>query len=269
MKLVSTSSEKDVIVETINDVTVVSMYKIIHYISVLTFALGGCAVYDRTRAVSPVFLDGADLESTVDRVPFQHAWSGSNPGTGISSLYIKPVRIDLLPADSWTDSTSVGITSATDYNEVARDLAGYFDERLREELQRVYQRNKRLRIVEAPAKHSVTLEIALTEIVLSRPVSHAAGMVAPVPGLGMALSAMHEPHVAFAARFTAPDGITLLGTVADRRYPPARLIDLNKLTLTSSTREIISQWAREIAEAIEFERFATVERSSGFSLLPW
>jgi hypothetical protein len=248
------------------------MRKITQYFLVLAFTfstVGGCAIYNQTQPVSPLFLDGATLDSTVDRVPFQHAWSSSNSGGGISSIYVKPVRVDLLSPDSWTESTSLGITSAEDYNKAAQSLAVYFDERLREELRHVYERNKRLRIVDAISQDSVILEIALTEIVLSRPVSHAVGMAAPVPGLGMALSAMHEPHVAFAARFMAPDGATLFGTVADRRFPPIRVLDLNKLTLTSSIREIISQWARELAEAIEFERLAIVERSSRFSLLPW
>jgi hypothetical protein len=248
------------------------MHKSVQYFLVLAFTfctVGGCAIYNQTQPLSPLFLDGATLNSTVDRVPFKHAWSSSHSGAGMSSIYVKPVRVDLLPSDSWTESTSVGISSAEDYNEVAQSLAVYFDERLREELRRVYERNKRLRIVNAKSKDSVILEIALTEIVLSRPVSHAMGIAAPVPGIGITLSAMHEPHVAFAARFMAPDGATLLGTVADRRFPPIRLLDLNKLTLTSSVREIISQWAREIAEAIEFERLAIVERSSRFSLLPW
>ena len=247
------------------------MHKILRNINIIAFIFifGGCAIYKQTEPISPVFLDGAVRKSKIDRVPFQHAWSSSNSGRGINSIYVKPVRIDLLSPDSWTDSTSMGITSADDYNEVVEKLAQYFNERLIEELRLVYKRKKRLKIVDAPNDKSVILEIAITEMILSRPVSHAIGLTVPVPGIGMALSAMHDPHVAFAARFVAPDGKTLLGTLADRRFAPARLIDLNKLTMTSTIREIISQWAREIAEAIEFERLAKVERSSRFSLLPW
>lgn len=196
------------------------MHKSVQYLLILASifcTLGGCTIYKQIQPISPVFLEGATLNSTVDRVPFQHAWSSSNPGAGIRSVFVRPVRIDLLPPDSWIESTSLGITSVEDYNRVAQSLAGYFDVRLREELQLVYERSKRLAIRDAPSQDSVILEIAITEMILSRPVSHAVGMAAPVPGLGMAMSAMHEPHVAFAARFLSPDGATLLGTLADRR----------------------------------------------------
>lgn len=235
----------------------------------LSLILAGCALYQQTKPISPTFLEGAPVSKTVDRVPFQHAWGADRSNTTIRALYVKPVRIDFINPASWSDSSDVGITSAEDFKETAKSLASYFDERLQEELKFVYERHRRLRLVDAPSTDTVVLELALTELVLSRPVSSAVGMVAPVPGLGLALSAMHDPYVAFAARFTAPDGTTLLGTLADRRGAPMRFLDLNKLTVTSSIREVIAQWAREIAEAIEFDRLATVERSSRFSLLPW
>ena len=149
------------------------------------------------------------------------------------------------------------------------EIALYFHEQLVAELRKVYERHPRLKVVTSPASDAVNLELGFTELVLSRPVARAAAMAAPVPGLEFALSAMSEPHVAFAARFTSQDGTILLGTVADRRFPPMRAIDLNKLTVSSSAREIVAQWARELAEAIEFNQLVPVERSSRFSLRPW
>ncbi len=115
----------------------------------------------------------------------------------------------------------------------------------------------------------MNLELALTEVVFSRPATNLAVMAAPVPGAGAALSMMTAPVVAFAGRFTSPDGRELWGTVADRREPPFRPIDLNKFTVASSARDVVSQWARELAEAIEFDRLKPVERSPWFSWLPW
>lgn len=203
-------------------------------------------------------------------MPFEQAWGSEQKlRGGITSIYVKPVRTDPLPADTWENSTGVSITSGKDFDEIARNIASYFHKQLVAELIKVYERHPRLRVVTTPAKDAVNVEIALTELFLSRPVARAAAMAAPIPGLEFALSAMSEPHVAFAARFTSPDGTVLLGTVADRRFPPMRPIDINKLTVTSSAREIVAQWARELAEAIEFDRLAPVERSLGFSLMPW
>lgn len=232
--------------------------------------LSGCSARQRVAELPHTFLEGAPFEHKIERVPFEQAWgSDQKPRGAITAIYVKPVRIDLLPADTWEQSTGVSITSAKDFDEIAQDIASYFHEQLIAELAKVYERHPRLRVVTAPAKDAVNVEIALTELVLSRPVARAAAMAAPIPGLEFALSAMSEPHVAFAARFTSPDGTVLLGTVADRRFPPMRPIDINKLTVSSSAREIVAQWARELAEAIEFDRLAPVERSSWFSILPW
>ena len=232
--------------------------------------LVGCAARQRVEHVPATFLDGAPLESRIERVPFEQAWAASDTlKTPVSAIFVKPVRTDLLPSETWRDSTGVSITSSEDFQKFVDELGVYFHEQLVTELRKAHQGNPRLEVVSAPAPDAVNLEVAFTEMVLSRPVARAAAMAAPVPGLEFALSAMSEPHVAFAARFTSPDGAILLGTVADRRFPPMRPIDLNKLTVSSSAREIVSQWARELAEAIQFDRLTAVERSSRFSLLPW
>lgn len=229
----------------------------------------GCAVQDKAKPMPTTFLQGVPLESKIERVPFEHAWK--RPGDiriGIDSIYVKPIRTDLVPADSWVHSSGVTLTSAQDFNKEVAEVAVYFKEQLNLELKKAFEKTKRLKIATAPSAHTVTLEIALTEVVLSRPASSAASLASPIPGTGLALSTLHNPHLAFAARFVGPDG-TLLATVADRRFPPKRIIDLNKLTLTSSAREIVAQWARELAEAIEFDKNSPIEKSTSISLLPW
>jgi hypothetical protein len=129
--------------------------------------------------------------------------------------------------------------------------------------------NPRFELVDSPRRDSVIVEVALTELVLSEPIVRGLGLAAPVPGVDVALSTISDPHAAFAARVFDSDGKTLLGTVADRRFPPVRVIDLNKLRATSSAREIISQWARELAESIQTDELTPVERSPWYSLWIW
>jgi hypothetical protein len=85
----------------------------------------------------------------------------------------------------------------------------------------------------------------------------------------MLFSAISDPHVAFAARVY--DGKTgkLVATAADRKFPPTRLLDLNKVTVTSPNREIVSTWANIIAGALNRDGFAKVESQGTFSILPW
>ena len=119
-----------------------------------------------------------------------------------------------------------------------------------------------------PGPRTIVVEIALTELEFSRPIARAGSMVAPIPGAGAALSMISDPHAAFAARVT--DGATgeLIATAADRKFPPTRIVDLNKLTVTSSAREICSLWADSIARGIQSKDGEKIT-SQSFSFLPW
>jgi hypothetical protein len=182
-------------------------------------------------------------------------------------VYIKPVRTDLLKPSEWEKSHGVAISSKEEFEKSVALLARYFRIRLLAELRAI--KNGRFKLVDAPDPSSLVVEIAFTELVLSEPIIRAATLAAPIPGADFALSAFSDPHVGFAARFTNHDGTALIATAADRRFPPVRIIDLNKLRASSSAREIISQWSRELAESIEFEELTKVSKSWGFSLLPW
>jgi hypothetical protein len=57
-------------------------------------------------------------------------------------------------------------------------------------------------VLKEPNRKSVVVEIVLTEIEFSHPLARAASLAAPVPGTGPALTAITDPHVAFAARIT-------------------------------------------------------------------
>ncbi len=235
---------------------------------ILLCLCAGCSLKERVEPISPTFLDGASLESTIAEIPFQHAWAAPrDEPLSYRSVYVKPVRVDLLPADEWKRSRGFATLSQTEFEKDATVIARYFRIRLLSELEKVP--GKRFIVVDTPDETTLIVEIALTELVLSEPMLRMLALAAPVPGVDVALSTFSDPHVAFAARFLASDGTTLLATVADRRFPPLRVIDLNKLRARSSAREIISLWARELAESIQFEEFRKVERSSWFSWWIW
>lgn len=237
-------------------------------LSVLMLALAGCSIKERTDPVSPVFLDGAPHEEAIAELPFKHSWVAA-PGEPVSyrTIYIKPVRTDVLPSDEWKKSRGLAVSSSEEFDKSVAVLARYFRKRLLADLKGI--ENPRFQVADQPDDSSLVVEIALTEVVLSEPVLRAAALAAPLPGVDMALSAISDPHLAFAARFTSPDGRTLVATAADKRFPPIRIIDLNKLRATSSAREIISQWSRELAQAVQLDQFSKVKGSWRFSLLPW
>ena len=240
----------------------------VQFFSLLLILLSACSLQERAAPVVGTFLDGVPVESTVNGIPFEHAWLAPSRAERVHhSVYIKPVRTDMLSPDEWKRSRGLAVTSKEEFDKTAAVLARYFRIRLLGELNKVP--NPRFEIVDQPRDDSVVVELALTELVLSEPVVRGLGLAAPVPGVDVALSTISDPHVAFAARATDSTGKKLLATIADRRFPPVRVIDLNKLRATSSAREIVSQWSRELAETIQTDELTPVERSSWYSLWVW
>lgn len=237
-------------------------------LTIICLLLSACSIQERTEPVVETFLDGVPRESSVPDIPFMHAWiAPTQEPLPYSKIHIKPVRTDLLPADAWLRSRGLAVSSEQEFQKDVEILAQYFHVRLISEMSSIDP--KRFQIVENPDEKTVVLEIALTELVLSQPLIRAAALAAPLPGVDLALSTISDPHVAFAARFSSPDGTQLIATAADRRFPPLRLIDLNKLRARSPAKEVIANWARQLAQAIQFDEFKKVEGNSWFSILPW
>ncbi len=217
--------------------------------------------------LSPTFLNGVDVTQKIDNLPFAHAWVKPHfDGQKFNKIFIKDVRIDQLPEDSWKASSGLYISSKDAFLEEAQGLAEYFKDKLIAAFVRYPDR--RLELAYAPGIDTISLEIAFTELLFSHPAARAGSLAVPVPGTGAVLSAISDPHVAFAAQLRDSSG-TLVATAADRKFSPIRLLDLNKLTVTSSAREVCSIWATLIAEATNRGRSERTENRGSFSLLPW
>ncbi len=265
----SISSAVRTAVRTAKDATIKShMVNRILTSIVVSVALLACAVKERTEPVVETFLEGAPRESTIADIPFLHAWiAPQQTPIPYTAIYVKPVRTDLIPKDMWLRSRGLAVSSEEEFKRDADVIARYFRIRLLSELKATS--SQRFTIVDTPDERSLILEIALTELVLSEPLIRVAALAVPFPGVDLALSTITDPHVSFAARFTSPDGKKLIATAADRRFPPVRLIDLNKLRARSSAREIIAHWARQLAQAIQLNEFKKIEGNTWFSILPW
>jgi hypothetical protein len=231
--------------------------------------LASCAAEKRLMEPLPqTFLENADLSKQIDRLPFEHAWK--DPKVDIDSykgVYVKPVRTDLLPMDKWINSASPFITSEADYSEEAKKLATYFRDQIMSEIEK--RSGQRLANLEPrPGKGVAVMEIALTELEYSHPVAQAGALASPVPGTGVAVSAVSDPYVSFAMRVTDGGSGKLIATAADRKYAPNRILDLNKLTATSTNREICGDWATEIADAISTDALTSVS-GNNWKVKPW
>jgi hypothetical protein len=79
---------------------------------ILLCLCAACSLKERVDPVPPTFLDGASLESTIPGIPFQHAWAAPREKPlEYQSVYIRPVRTDLLPPDEWKRSRGFATAS--------------------------------------------------------------------------------------------------------------------------------------------------------------
>lgn len=237
-------------------------------LSVLVSGAVGCAIQERTKDLPPIFLEDRDLTQTDKTLPFKHAWIDPNlPPESYTNVFFRKVTADTLPADGWEASKSIFLTKESEYKKLANDLADYFKQELVSAVS-TYPKGV-VTVVESPQPRGVIFDIALTELEFSHPIQKAGIMLVPIPGSSVIFNAVSDPHVAFAARVYDAQTGKLIATLADRRFPPTRLLDVNRLTLSSSAREICQTWADIIAEGLNRERFADVPDRGFFAILPW
>lgn len=237
------------------------------WLALLLVGISGCAAKDRAAPITNLFLEDRDTTVVDDTLPFNHAWIETNLPNSYNKVFFRSVSIDKIPSDVWKKSESMVISNKDEFDKEARKLADYFKEQLNEKV-RKYKKGK-FTTVTQPVKGGLVFDIAITELEFAHPIAQAGSMLVPVPGTSIALAAVTDPHVAFAARVYDGETGALIATVADRKYPPARLLDFSKLTFRSPNREICSIWAEIIAEGLNRDEFATVSSRGYFRLLPW
>jgi hypothetical protein len=248
------------------------MKKVFRYhitlITLLTTVIVGCAVSNRTAPISNRFLEDRDVTAVDKTLPFSHSWIEPDyPLDYYDAVYFRSVSIDKLPPDAWKDSSSLYISSKEDYLKEAGLLADYFKQQLEDKVSN-YPKGE-MKVVEKAGPKTLVFDFAFTELEFSNPVQNTGALLVPIPGSAILFSAISDPHMAFAARVT--DGKTgkLVATAADRKYPPTRILDINKITVTSANRDICQIWAEIIADAVNRDAFSEVSSRGIFRLLPW
>jgi hypothetical protein len=228
----------------------------------------GCSSKEELIALNKTFLHDVDPNSRIKNLPFDHSWARQDlERKHYDWIYLAPVRSDLIEADAWEANISVAIVSEEGYKEEVEELAQHFGKQLRKEIKKSF--GKRIKFAKRPTKNTAIIETALTEVQFSHPIASAGALALPVPGAAALTSALSSPHVTFAMRISDGTDKKLIATIADRKYPPKRLLDFKKLSATASAREICDYWAEELAETFNKGRFFKVEEVGTWAFLPW
>ena len=235
------------------------------------FMATGCASMDEKMKAKPAegagFVPMEKMSNRAD-LPFNKVWVKAGVDwKKYRTLYIKDVNTRYLLEANWWQQSIRKEDMTKDVREMAMYMQNKFKEAFRQDPQ------KRLQVVVTPEPGSLTLELALTELVPSHVVLEALSIAAPY-GSGIAVQAAAKESgakctVAFEAKIIDNTDGQVLAMVADREQGKVAPINLRALTWYGEANVIIDEWADQFVQVAKKSPGEVVKDSSPFTLKPW
>jgi hypothetical protein len=236
-------------------------------VAVGSVGLSGCAAMKAKPSQGTGFVPMEELSNRAD-YPFNKAWVKEGVDWDkYKTIYIKDVNTKYLMEANWWQENF----RRQDMEQDTRKLASYMLEKFRESFK---NDPKRLYVVlDAPEPGSLTLELALTEMVPSNPVLEAISIAAPY-GSGVVVQAAAKGSgakatVAFEAKVVDTDTGTVLVMAADREQGKVAPINLRALAWYGEAHVIINEWADQFVRVANKHPGEVVKAASPFTLKPW
>jgi hypothetical protein len=232
----------------------------------LSLMLSGCASLKAAPSTGAGFVPMDQMAPRAD-LPFQKVWFKKDVDfTRYKSIYVAPVNTKFLLESNWWQQNFRQGEMQADLAMMAQYMQDEFKTAFANDPSRRYQ------VVEAPQQDSLTLELALTELVPSN-VALSVLEYAPYGG-GTAVRVMEratgaESTVAFEAKMKDSGTGDILAMFADRQVKKIRIIDFKAFTWYAHGREIIREWAEQFVKLANQRPGEVIEGSSAFTLKPW
>lgn len=265
-----------------------------------TLLLQGCTVGDAVEQIKPTdFITSPQLLHKPDRTPFDLAWSAPDINTHqYDTVVINPVRTDKINSDQWIFSASTFIASREAYLDRVSKLAKYIQSNLTERFTN-YSRGDLKVSAEAappldlvaeepngelpvkpepeplpleelfPGGRIVVIDVSIAEADFGDPLIYGGLLAVPFPGLANLSTAVKAPSLTLEARLTDPTNGEVLTELVDRRFPQIKIIDINRLTISSALHEIVDSFSDDLVASFYREHGERVGKRLPFSLLPW
>jgi hypothetical protein len=234
---------------------------------VLCCGLTGCESMKAKPSEGAGFVPVQEMSYRAD-LPFNKVWVKAGVDwKQYKTIYIKDVNTRyILEADWWQKSMR-----RDDMEQDVRNVAKYMQDKFKEAFRSDPQ--NRFQVVDSPQPGSLTLELALTELVPSSPVLEALSIAAPY-GSGVAVQAAAKQQgakatVAFEAKINDTKTGTVLAMAADREQGKVAPINLRALTWYGEANVIIDEWAGQFVQIANKRPGEIVKDTSPFTLKPW
>jgi len=230
--------------------------------------VSGCK--DTEPAPNSGYLSGSSMMTTQrERFPFNRVWV--KPGLSKESyraIIISPVNTAYLMTNTGWAAANPGNSKLKEgVSELAQFTRDTFVKAFNDDPQH------RLPVVQKAGPGVVVLDLAIVELVPSKAILGALGLVAPfarapVVGVGSKVAG-GNPVVAIEGRLRDSQTGDVLMMFADREEPPFRIIDAKAVTWYGDAKDSIQMWAQQMVELANTPRSHKVEDASSFSLRPW
>lgn len=183
------------------------------------------------------------------------------------TIYIKDVNTKYLMEANWWQQNFRRQDMEQDTQKIARYMQDKMRQSFKNDPKKLYV------VVDAPEPGSLTLELALTELVPSNPVLEAASIAAPY-GSGVVVKVAEKESgakatVAFEAKVTDTDTGEVLVMAADREQGKVAPVNLRALTWYGEANVIIDEWSDQFVQVANKHPGDVVKPASTFTLKPW
>jgi len=91
----------------------------------------------------------------------------------------------------------------------------------------------------------------------------------PIPAVANLSTAVKAPSLTVEARLVDQTTGEVVAEVIDRRFPQVKVIDINRLTVSSALHELADSFADDMVKAFYRRPGEVVGSRWAFSLLPW
>jgi hypothetical protein len=233
----------------------------------VSIGLSGCQSMKAEPSKGAGFVPVDEMSQRAD-LPFNKVWVKAGVDWNqYKTIYIKDVNTKYLLEASWWQKNF----RREDMERDARNIAQYMQDKFKEAFRN--DPKNRFQVIAAPQPGSLTLELAITELVPSNPVLEAMSIAAPY-GSGVAVQAAAKESgakatVAFEGKINDTATGNVLAMMADREQGKVAPINLRALTWYGEANVIIDEWADQFVQIANKRPGETVKDSSPFTLKPW
>ena len=221
------------------------------------------------------FLNDPHKLTPISRVPFDRSyWDPRYDPSYYTELQVMPVSTRYVMAENIWEQANAAHLLDPNYKQDILDLGEYMRHAFIDAA--VNDPKKHFKIVNTPGPHTLILESALVQIVPSKAMLNAAGIVfweataTEFAGKSATNSEdLGKGVVAIEVRLRDGGTGKVVGMFADRERPKFAVIDLRSITWWHPIEGVMRDWANQFVEVCNTASDKSIERPLPFELLLW